>query len=198
MKLFDIFAKSKARDDELTLAQIMGDTQTHEHPHKASIETAISSSIMTLNDAVIKKDSAAVMRLLAEGQDPNGVRYAYMNCEKKPLETALQQGDSDIVAILLEYGANPNILTSDVDRLPILSIAVMDGSIPRIKLMLQHGADPFMANENGTAAIDFAAQQPAIKALLIKYTDSNTINPHVSSTFNRVSPVMERALSEYM
>lgn len=56
-----------------------------------------------------------------------------------PLAVAIEQGDTQLVALLLERGADPNDSGADV---PPLTRAVMRGRPVVVRLLLEHGARP--------------------------------------------------------
>lgn len=81
-----------------------------------------------------------VKLLLERGSSPN----ESASNGKLPLESAIQGGFENIVAILLQHGANSDLLSSDSFCIPMtsLQIAAQNGNISIIRLLLNAGADP--------------------------------------------------------
>lgn len=73
------------------------------------------------------------------------------------LMTAVMQYKPDIVKLLLEAGAGPNLGRKDgVRPLAAVFLKKTDGREEIIRLLIDHGADPSMANKPGQTAFDFA------------------------------------------
>ena len=87
--------------------------------------------------AVLARDAAVVRMLLAAGAQaqPDTVGRG-----GTPLITAAGHGDSVIVALLLEHGADPG--AAGYARLTPLMVAARGGHAPVVRLLLAAGADP--------------------------------------------------------
>lgn len=96
-----------------------------------------ASATQRLLDALTKivppADLGLVDQLISEGADPNGLAPF-----PSPLVEALEMGDSDLAALLLERGADPNA-ASEVDRTP-LHVAANQGREDLVALLLSAGA----------------------------------------------------------
>lgn len=86
-----------------------------------------------------------------------------------PLSTAIWNDDADMVALLLEYGANPNQESESfqgdhgmVGGHTSLHEAVCTGSAKMVKLLLAHGADPDIVNASGMSPIELARAKDRI------------------------------------
>ncbi len=73
------------------------------------------------------------------------------------LMIAVMQYKADIVKLLLEAGADPNIGRKDgVRPLAIIFLKRMDNREEIIRLLTDYGADPSLADKPGQTAFDFA------------------------------------------
>ena len=73
------------------------------------------------------------------------------------LMIAVMQYKADIVKLLLEAGANPNIGRKDgVRPLAAVFLKRMDSREEIVRLLLEYGADPSLADKPGQTAFDFA------------------------------------------
>lgn len=70
------------------------------------------------------------------------------------LHSAVSRLQSDVVRILLEAGANPNVRQS-AGWTP-LHAAAMNGDMTSVELLLASGADPTATNDEGRSVIDLA------------------------------------------
>ncbi len=76
--------------------------------------------------------------------------------------------DTNVLAALLEHGANPNVTAGGERYSPLMSAAVM-GNAETVSLLLKHKADPNAMDSNGNTALWNAVQKqsPAtVRALL--------------------------------
>lgn len=102
---------------------------------------------VALERAITRKDSRAVRRLLDEGADVN---LPHLYSLWTPIYRAVMGGDPEIIELLIQKGAQVNVLDA-MGRSP-LSLARSQ----RIReLLLRHGADPKLGKQ--------AATQPAGK-----------------------------------
>ncbi len=85
---------------------------------------------------IILRNLHLVILLLKNGADPDLCDYLMVN----PLYTALLYKDTDILATLLEFGANPNCSKG----FHPLSKAIENGCDKSVRLLLKHGADAKM------------------------------------------------------
>ena len=76
--------------------------------------------------------------------------------------------DTNVLAGLLEHGANPNVTVGDSRSSPLMSAAVM-GNAEIVSLLLKHKADPNATDSGGNTALLDAVQKPSsatVQALL--------------------------------
>jgi uncharacterized protein len=72
------------------------------------------------------------------------------------MHSAVSRLQSDVVRILLEAGANPNVRQS-AGWTP-LHAAAMNGDVMSVELLLASGADPAATNDEGRSVIDLATE----------------------------------------
>jgi ankyrin repeat protein len=88
--------------------------------------------------------------LLDAGCDPNISRTG---CVDTPLTAAIASGNAELVALLLERGASPNVLTGQ--GVSPLMVAGREGSEGLVDLLLRYGANRDIRCEGFTAS-DYA------------------------------------------
>ncbi len=79
-------------------------------------EQSLTAGGMTLHQAVIKKDAAAVKALIAMGADMNEIYTEYRFEGRTPLALACGMVHNECVAALLEGGADPNFKAGEQGR----------------------------------------------------------------------------------
>ena len=107
-----------------------------------------------------------VRQLIAAGADVNAVGSG--QDDKTPLHSATLGGFREIVALLLDHGANPNVTTGSSRYSPLISAASM-GNAEIVLLLLKHKADPNLTDANGEVALLSAIRNwkpAAVQALL--------------------------------
>lgn len=89
---------------------------------------------------------------------------------RTPLIAAIYDGNTEIVKLLLDAGANLARSTRGIGPTPIIMAAGYGGKKEIVELLLKAKADPNAADGPGTqnSALSFA-EDPAIKELLIRY-----------------------------
>ena len=108
-------------------------------------------SAQRLSGAAFTGDIAAMKQALADGADPN---------TKDPqsgstlLATAALMGHTEVVASLLEHGADVNVRSRDGGT--ALHAAAFLGRAEIVKHLLEKGADTTLRNNTGSTAIDGA------------------------------------------
>ena len=97
-----------------------------------------------LNRSLASKDNLGAEIMLKQGADPNGRDYQ-VDCvggmePDTPLVVAATTGNLEMVKVLLEAGANPNIPVSE--GITSLLVAVEHDRADIAELLLKHEADP--------------------------------------------------------
>lgn len=118
----------------------------------------------TLHQAIQCNNLVRARQKLNAGADVNHEEDPHVI--NTPLETAIWQDQTEMVELLLEFGADPNqqdesrhtehgMIGGDTP----LHNAVYKGSAKMVKLLLAHGADPDITNASGANATDFAERR---------------------------------------
>lgn len=68
------------------------------------------------------------------------------------LSTAVITDDEELISLMLNYGADPNIRDTGSGMTPIMHAAIQEYEI--FELLLDHGADPAMKSNVGISALD--------------------------------------------
>lgn len=99
-----------------------------------------------------------------------------------PLSFAIYQHDDNLVKILLEYGANPNV-TDGNGLYSLLSEVCVTNRVSTAKLLLQHGADVnYQYNKNETALT--VAAKSCKNFEMVKLLLENGADPMLEDRFN--------------
>lgn len=96
-------------------------------------------------------DEAAAL-LVERGAEADAFGRGWMT--GTPMHSAVSRLQSDIVRVLLQAGANPNVRQS-AGWTP-LHAAAMNGDLASVELLLAAGADPTATNEEGRSVSDLA------------------------------------------
>ena len=102
--------------------------------------------------------------LLRNGANPNS--SSQNGYQVFPIHSALSNGQNNIAKMLIEAGAEVNVLQSS--RISPLHLAAQQGNIDMIIILLEHGANIAIRNDFGHTASDMAAEKgfPEIAVIL--------------------------------
>ena len=118
---------------------------------EATFKEADTSEPQMLSGAVFTGDLTAVKQALADGANPNAQDP---QSGSRMLATAALMGHTEIVALLLEHGADINGRSRDGGT--ALHAAAFLGRIETVKLLLENGADANLQSNIGGTAMDGA------------------------------------------
>ena len=116
-----------------------------------SVQPSNSSQSHNLWEVVAAGDLSAIKNALDGGVDLNAQDPQFGST---PLSWAALMGHTEVVALLLEQGADVNAQNRD-GATPLHSAAFL-GRTETVKLLLEKGADPKLRNNTGSTAIDGA------------------------------------------
>jgi len=127
-------------------------------------------------DAAETGDVDYTHRYLSAGNSPDAINFRGFSA----LQIAIEHSRPEIVRLLLAAGANPNLIdrfgTTPISR--AIDAAREDAddrdaepSFELVEMLLQHGADVYLAGPNGHSAIQSANdwKHPLLVQLLLKY-----------------------------
>lgn len=105
--------------------------------------------------------SPEIAKLLVEDYfaDVNVIGYG----DSSPLHTAAQTSD-DMTKLLLEKGANPNVI-ENVNGFTPLHWAICRNRLGIARLLLERGANPYLCGENAIPPIHYAAEKDRVEIL---------------------------------
>ena len=114
--------------------------------HTATSEAALLASFM---DATSAGDSKRVLESL--NARPSLVNALSDGQQRTPLRIAADGGHAEVVKLLLERGADPNLPSKDGE--PPLTDAAESGHLDVVNLLLEHGADPNIDGNSGDVGL---------------------------------------------
>lgn len=138
---------------------------------KSVIDLIISKMYITaVDDELFEKAETAsvqeIAQLLARNADPNTFQRTQFDTFHTPLKIALRRKDSQVVKLLLEHGANPNIYWHRrafgdhpfraLSYLAYLHREKAGGdNLEKLRLLLEHNADPHLKDVEDEFDVSF-------------------------------------------
>ena len=163
------------KPDKATEAiQIAVDRELHGQPTVP--QSARSTQLFA---AIEQHDASRIAELLADGHDPNALQAKLPGF--RPLHAAIHEldrgGGLDVVAMLLEHGADVDGRNAGRDLTPLLA-AVLKGQRAAIELILKAGADPNVVTSNMDSPLQACARTGDcyVASLLLAAGAGRTIN----------------------
>jgi ankyrin repeat protein len=101
-----------------------------------------------------------------------------------PLAAAAMAGQTGIVKVLLEHGANPNLAFSSSDAVlgtPLL-LAASNNHLDIVQMLLAHGADPCWKNSTGENTDSRVYRDPRVDAPIRDAVDDAAVSKHCGVT----------------
>lgn len=132
-----------------------------------------------LHHAIQAHDLDTLARLLAAGDDPNGLATERLGW--RPLHAAINEiedgGDVEAVVLLLRHGADCNLWDADHDATPLL-MALFREQRDAALMLLAAGADPNVKGDEGDTPLSWCVQQGDLKmaATLLRAGAAKTID----------------------
>ena len=87
-------------------------------------------------------------------------------CHRRPISIAADQGDLEMVRVLLQHGADPNLPEEGAPRGHALWTAVYHRRREMARVLVEHGADPNAMVESSGTPVGHARKDPELLAVL--------------------------------
>ena len=132
--------------------------------------------------AVRLKAVESVKLLLKKGADPNFESALTYYGQVTALSLALLSRSEEslqIMKLLFEHKANPNVIQGDFPKDPMICLAVRSGTLDQVKLLLENNADVNAVNMNNETPLIIAAErgdENMLKLLLTNGADTKMKN----------------------
>lgn len=119
-------------------------------------------------DSSSRDESTSIIRLARAGDSKNIARLldAGIPADRRswrgytPLQIAADKGNLELATVLLDAGADPNLVSGPKDDKQCQATALFwpafRGHLEMVRLLLDHGADPNAKNKNGGTAVEWA------------------------------------------
>ena len=174
------WAAQHVRTDGAGLLGFLGARSKQQRAYVQRLYARVSPWLMEHRHRALRDDRRAVVQALLDyGADLNSRNLA----GKTPLAVAAEYGAVDLVQVLLDRGADPDILSrpdrTTQDNMSALQRAAARGDVEMARVLLAGGADPNLKNNHGDSAMHFAADygETEMLQLLLDYGgDPNSKN----------------------
>ena len=114
-----------------------------------------------IQNAISCGASTAIARLPLEA----GATVESSNSD--PLIDAVAERNAEVVGLLLEYGADPQMHDGEGEGETPLHLAVYGNDLACVDVLLRHGADPLEPNSEGETPLD-AAKRKGLQSVLAR------------------------------
>ena len=149
------------------------------------------SGVKPLFNAVFRRDSGEVERLLNLGLDPNLVD----SDGRTPLIQASIDGNKEIIAILLQKGARADV--RDKRQSSALHYAAQGQHVPSVELLLSAGAEIDVQDENGNTPLSNAVFTSKGRPEVIRLLSKHGANKNLQN-YHGVSPLkLAQSIANY-
>ncbi len=137
--------------------------------HGSDINLLFSNKQPLLSHAVKQKLAKLIDYLLDQGVAVD----VGVDGSTNPLAVALEAGNIELVKRLIQFGADPNYLFISDHNRTALYTAVQSKNIPIIKYLLEHEANPYIADAYSNTAFAYAEEENLtdIFNLFMKYSE---------------------------
>lgn len=133
-------------------------------------------------EAVSHNNTDKVKEMIQQGMSPNTFE-CYFN--RSALHIACSRGYRDVVRVLLENGANPNIRDNNLNT--PLHLASSTESVDVVQMLLNYGTNVLLRDSHGLLALDFSIGKLRLSERMVskmqKLTESD-IHKHRAKTFD--------------
>ncbi len=123
--------------------------------------TASAGDVEALYKAAGNGDSTQVTALLDSGVDVNG----RIRTGSYALNNAAVENEIEVIKILLERGANPNVQNLQGDTPLICATKYAGGKPATLKLLIEAGTDSAIKDDDGNTALDYAKEKEQKEAI---------------------------------
>ena len=170
--------------DEKTFSTILlsgADPTIQRADGKTALDLATQNLKEVEPDSKAYKKRELIQRSLLH---PDWGKQKAMEVVAKELEDEVDNNNFTVVLASLRIGVDPNVL---VDDEPLFFEAIREGNLSMVKLMLEHGADPNVKNEEGVTAFHrsmFGLKKNAevTKILIAQGANPNILPPNYNNT----------------
>jgi len=125
--------------------------------------TVHAGDVEALYEAAGHGDAARVTTLLDGGTDVNGRTES----GSYALNNAAVENAVDVMRILLDRGADPNVQNSQGDTPLICATKYAGGNPATVKLLVDAGTNPTIRDKKGKTAMDYAKEKEQQEAIAL-------------------------------
>lgn len=163
----------------------------------------------TVARLLVDRGAEYTIYLAAEFGDTESVRAALARDRQqanhadtqwwRPITPAVRRRDIELVKLLLDHGADPNLPEDGAPVGQALWMAVYLDDLEMAKLLLKHGANPNTSPESSGSAVGHARRNPEMLALLLQHGAKEEPRPFAEIEQlieQRQLPELEKKLKE--